>query len=194
MAMGERAKGEAGGSVQQGDIKAKSIYLHSKDVMYTMNKELKMTIFVLSAVIVVSVIPGCVDQGKTFLPSPTPTSSPVSLAPAFMPPELPKAPSTILVAEGAQIGSKKITLIHHGGDTISNAFKGEPPYWNSLVIKKNGVAFTGTIRLNGAVISAGNFAPGDELELFMENELTKDDIITVIHVPSESLLMRLKMS
>jgi hypothetical protein len=168
--------------------------MYNTDVACTMNKELKITILVLSAVIVFSVIPGCVDQGKTFLPSPTPTSSPVSLAPAFMPPEMPKSPSTTLVAEGAQIGSKKITLIHHGGDRITNAFKGEPPYWNSLVIKKNGVVFTGTIRLNGAAISAGNFAPGDELELFMENELTKNDIITVIHVPSESLLMRLKMS
>lgn len=159
-----------------------------------MNNEVKLTILVVSAVIVVSVISGCIDQGETFLPTLTPTSSPVSLAPAFIPPEMPKAPSTALVAEGAQIGSKKITLIHHGGDTIANAFKGEPPYWNSLEIKKNGVIYTGTIKLNGAVLSAGNFAPGDELELFMKNELTKDDIITVIHVPSESLLMRLKMS
>ena len=166
----------------------------NKDVIVAMNKAFKILILVLSVIIVVSVLPGCVNREEPLLPSPTPVSPPVSSMPDSIPSELLKVPFTTLVVEDAQMGSQKITVVHHGGDTIINSFKDEPPYWNCLEIKKNGAIITGTMKLNGAVLSAGNFAPGDELELFLEDELTEGDIITVIHTPSESLLLSLKIS
>jgi len=56
-----------------------------------------------------------------------------------------------------------MTLIHHGGDIIVDAFKEDAPYWNALEFKINGALYTGTVKLNGADISAGNFITGDEL-------------------------------
>ena len=100
------------------------------------------------------------------------------------------APNVALVVENAIAGSNKITLIHHGGDIIVDAFKGNAPYWNSLGVRINGSIYTGTVKLNGATVSAGDFKPGDELELFLGGELSDEDTITVIYIPTGDILLR----
>jgi hypothetical protein len=108
------------------------------------------------------------------------------------PTQRPKAPSTSLILTGYVDGANKITLIHHGGETIVDAFKGTPPYWNSLQVKINGALYTGTVKLNGATISAGDFKVGDELEFFLDQKVTSGDTIAVIHIPSADILQRIK--
>lgn len=99
-----------------------------------------------------------------------------------------------MTIENAYAGSSKITLIHHGGDTIVNAFKGNPPYWNYLEVRINGAVFSDILTLNGATVSSGDFKPGDELELSLDSGLNSDDSISVVYTPTGDLLQRATVS
>jgi len=103
-------------------------------------------------------------------------------------------PKVAIVVENAIAGSSRITLIHHGGDTIIDAFTGNAPYWNALEVRINGVIFTGSMKLNGASVSTGDFKPGDELDLSLEKELSVNDVITVVFTPTGDILQRVTLT
>ena len=109
-----------------------------------------------------------------------------------------KTPSTALVVEGVRQGATNISIFHHGGDTIVNAF--DDTYWGSMEIRINGVAHTNDVSLNNAWIASGNpnwastwgvtdFECGDILKLG-GLRLQSGDSITVVHIPTRSILQR----
>ena len=109
-----------------------------------------------------------------------------------------KTPSTALVVEGVSVNSPYMTLFHHGGDTIVNAF--DDTYWGSMEIRINGVAHTGDVALNNTWIASGNpnwastwgvtdFERGDILKLG-GLRLQLGDLITVVHIPTGAMIQR----
>lgn len=122
-----------------------------------------------------------------------------------------KAPNAALVLEGAVIDSHNISIIHHGGDPISRAFNGSfdntsgsKGAWNNMEIRINGSA-SGTydLTLNGDPLdSLGSenltvdwgttkFSPGDQLDIGWTGwNLTSDDSIAIVYIPSGDLLQR----
>ena len=124
-----------------------------------------------------------------------------------------KAPSTALVVEGVSPGKNvDVTLYHHGGNTISDAFNGNgtniEDMWDKLQVRVNGaIVKYGTtngsaaisLKMNGTERSttAGTwkttFAPGDQIKIEFA-ELETDDSLIVLHVPSDSILQRVTVS
>lgn len=152
------------------------------------------------AVVVVSMLVGCVEEEapvSTSKPTPTTPSgdgggSDGGTTPTPTLTQTLRAPYAALVLEGARAGSSEITLIHHGGETVVDAFKGDAPYWNSLGVWINGAIYEGAVKLNGGAVSAGDFKPGEELEIFLDQELT-NAYITVIYIPTGDILQRVKV-
>ena len=154
------------------------------------------------AVVVVSMLVGCVEEEapvSTSTPTPTTPSgdgggSDGGTTPTPTPTltQTLRAPYAALVLEGARAGSSKITLIHHGGETVVDAFKENAPYWNSLGVWINGVIYEGTVKLNDGAVSTGDFKPGEELELFLDQELTNAEI-TVIYIPTGDIMQRIRV-
>lgn len=127
------------------------------------------------------------------------------------------SPRAALVVEDAVVGKDRITLLHHGGETITTAFRdgasGTTHGWDALEVRINGRTFAldntvGTsISLNGSTpITSGStpeqwetkwkttkFAPGDELELVLKNTLKSGDTIAVVYTPSGDILQRVKV-
>ena len=112
-----------------------------------------------------------------------------------------KAPNSAIVVENAVASAtaKNVTLIHHGGDTIVDAFTtgtgATSTKWNKLAVRYNGGLFNGTSYLNDIESNAaawdGNFEPGDELKLNFASGLTAGDSITVVYTPTGDLLQRI---
>ncbi|MCD6456560.1 MAG: type IV pilin, partial [Methanophagales archaeon] len=117
-----------------------------------------------------------------------------------------KAPSAVLVVEGANANSDKLKIIHHGGDTIINAFcnpeeggaKGQfAGDWNYLEVRHKGKLCTlsGKSRLNGddtwnpGPNNYMHFAPGDELEI-MGLSLKAGDSIVILYTQTGDILQR----
>ena len=109
-----------------------------------------------------------------------------------------KAPSTALVVEGVRQGATNISIFHHGGDTIVDAF--DDIYWGSMEIRINGVVHTGDVALNNAWIASGNpnwastwgvtdFECGDILNVG-GLRLQSGDSIALVHIPTRSILQR----
>ena len=114
-----------------------------------------------------------------------------------------KAPNCALVVDGAVASTQtlNVTMIHHGGDTIVEAFgAGQGPTsgkWTKLEVRYNGAVFDGTSYLNG-VSNASNwtsadFKAGDELKLTF-GKLTSGDSLTVVFTPTGDVLQRITVT
>jgi FlaG/FlaF family flagellin (archaellin) len=108
-----------------------------------------------------------------------------------------KVTTAKLQIEGASVGSSSITIVHMGGDTISNAFTvnaSAPTHhldesvFNALEIRLNGALFEGNATLNTEVIAKPEFEAGDELVLQLEDPLKSGDQISILFVPSNQVL------
>ena len=117
-----------------------------------------------------------------------------------------KAPSTALVVEGVKPGTDvKVTVYHHGGDTIVDAFKAANASdasgkWNNLEVRLNGATVgSGDIdmlKMNKTDYTSAwkpNFEPGDQIKMRFTS-LAVGDSIAVVHVPSDSILQRVTVT
>jgi flagellin-like protein len=106
------------------------------------------------------------------------------------------APSSSLVIENAQRGETDVTLVHQGGDIITDAFVGAAPptNWDNIEVKINGVT---RVFLGNVAIPIGNndenFDPGEEIEITVV-ALASGDTIAVIYTPSGDILQRVKVA
>ena len=120
-----------------------------------------------------------------------------------------KAPSTALVVEGVKPGNNgvNVTIYHHGGDTVVDAFNsgtvGSGNYsqkWNNLEVRLNGATVgSGDIdmlKMNKTDYTSAwkpNFEPGDQIKMRF-TQLRVGDSIAVVHVPSDSILQRVTVT
>ena len=114
------------------------------------------------------------------------------------------APSSSIVIENAQRSANPInvTLIHQGGDIVTDAFTGTKgttkSEWNNIEVRHNGAIINTTSAwLNtGDVITtawATDFKPGDELKINFSS-LASADTIAVVYTPSGDMLQRVKVA
>jgi flagellin-like protein len=113
------------------------------------------------------------------------------------------APSSSIVIENARADNTNITVLHHGGDTITDAFSGTGA-WKNIEVKVNGKSFLtdGNASLNADWDPSSwgtNFAPGDELEINVSNAslsraLSSDDTIAVVYIPSGDIMQRVNVA
>ena len=114
-----------------------------------------------------------------------------------------RAPNVALVVEGVRAGTNvKVTIFHHGGDTISGAFTtatdAEPANkWDDLQVRLNGAIVSSTyadglwkngIGCNETTWTA-SFTPGDQLTITFKM-LDGSDTLSILHQPSETLILR----
>ena len=118
-----------------------------------------------------------------------------------------KAPSTALVVEGVKPGGNvKVTIYHHGGDTIVDAFNATAVTsgdasnkWNNLEVRLNGATVGSQInwlKMNNSNYTAAwkpNFEPGDQISMEFK-KLNVSDSIAVVHVPSDSIMQRVTVT
>lgn len=131
-----------------------------------------------------------------------------------------KAPNAALIVEDAVIDSHNISIIHHGGDKIANAFDGSyngsaadmTLLWDNMEIRFNGdPGGNSTISLNGKAINTTSnvtqrwgttaFSPGDQLDIdwtlatkpsgLTSWNLTTDDSLGIVYTPSRDVLQRI---
>ena len=117
-----------------------------------------------------------------------------------------KAPSAVLIIDGANANSDTLRISHHGGDTIADAF-GNPETgggrgqfagdWNYLEVRQNGELCTlsdksrlnGDVRWNPGPNRYTRFAPGDELEI-SGLSLNTGDSIEIHYTQTGDILQR----
>ena len=110
-----------------------------------------------------------------------------------------KAPNSALVVEDARVGNTNVTVIHHGGDTIVDAFTVNGTTvdgWKNLIVKHNGTdigdtSWTGIVTLGGD--TDANFASGEQLRIKV-SELASGDTITVVYMVTGDLMQRVKVA
>ncbi len=124
---------------------------------------------------------------------------------------LKKTPNAAFAVEGAYEGSKSMTIIHHGRDTIVHAFSGTTDGqlgtadWGEIEVRINGAVFAeadpanATTRLNGATgFGTAGFGVGDELRLYMsdsaQGSLRAGDSISVVYTPTGDTLQRVTVT
>ena len=117
-----------------------------------------------------------------------------------------KAPSTALVVEGVQPGDNvTVTIYHHGGDTIVDAFEStadsDPSKkWKNVEVRLNG-ATVGSSEINWLKMNNSycnetwktNFEPGDQISMEFQR-LNVSDSIAVVHTPSDSIMQRVTVT
>ena len=122
-----------------------------------------------------------------------------------------KAPSTALVVEGVKPGNNgvTVTIYHHGGDTIVDAFvdtavndtSGDASEkWNNLEVRLNG-ATVGSSEINWLKMNNSycnetwktNFEPGDQISMEFQRRNVSDSI-AVVHTPSDSIMQRVTVT
>ena len=103
-----------------------------------------------------------------------------------------KAPNSALVIEDAAKDKTSITVIHHGGDTITDAFDTTGDKWNNLVVKQNGTNLNYSLDIVTEP-SNDNFDSGEELKINV-TKLESGDTITVVYIPSGDILQRVKVA
>ena len=107
--------------------------------------------------------------------------------------DIQKAPSTALVVEDAGVGSPKITIIHYGGDTITNAFNLTAEKWDKMTVKRNGTDIDFSMYVTPPS-GNNNFEAGEEIKISMLPNLVSDETITVVYTPSGDVLQRIKIA
>ncbi len=125
------------------------------------------------------------------------------------------APSAALVVDGAQDGKPEFTVLHHGGEIITQAFREnvqDDSCWDEMEVKLNGRTLTfadgrvDEIFLNGTASNESSgqptrwgttvFAPGDEVKITLDSStsppltLKSGDTIAVVFVPSGDIMQR----
>ncbi len=106
-----------------------------------------------------------------------------------------KSPNAALVVEDAAVGKTNITIIHHGGDPIVDAFKNETGTggnWSNLEVKLEGE------NIEWANVTVGgdknlNFESGEQMEITV-SALKSGDSIAVVYTPSGDILQRVKVA
>ncbi|MBN1455879.1 MAG: type IV pilin N-terminal domain-containing protein [Methanomicrobia archaeon] len=104
--------------------------------------------------------------------------------------------SVNIMIEGAKPGSDQVTIVHMGGDTLSNAFQPtdervlNETVCENLEIRINGAIYAGNATLNRGSISKPDFEIADELELLLAPgaELKSGDRISVVSVSGGQVL------
>ena len=129
-----------------------------------------------------------------------------------------KAPSTALVVEGVKPGTEvNVTIYHHGGDTIVDAFNATgvsngqdaSNKWKNIEVRLNGATVGGTVsnttitggeikalQMNESYCNAAwkpNFEPGDQISMTF-SKLEVGDSIAVVHTPSDSIMQRVTVT
>jgi flagellin-like protein len=109
-----------------------------------------------------------------------------------------KAPSAAFVVEGAVSGfnTTEVTIIHHGGDKILDAFDSEniDAPWMNMEVRYLGAPFDGNVTLNNDPINGTcDFEAGDEIVLYFDM-LYPGDSITVVYTPTENVLQRITVT
>jgi flagellin-like protein len=119
-----------------------------------------------------------------------------------------KAPSTALVVEGAKVSTDatNVTIFHHGGDTITEAFSSDVgnitigTMWDNLEVRLNGAEVTGSVanfvEINGVNCTDNtktSFEPGDQLKINFAS-LSEGDALVILHEPSDNILQRITIS
>ena len=107
-----------------------------------------------------------------------------------------------IVIEDAEVGSSNVTIVHMGGDKISNAFvpsyvyKVNASIFENIEVRINGEVYEGWASLNNGAISKPDFAAGDELELGLGAgwRLHSGDSIAVVYTPTGDILQRVKVT
>ncbi len=125
-----------------------------------------------------------------------------------------KAPNAALVVDGANRGSTTVTIIHHGGDTIVEAFAAGTQLggdntgnWSSLEVRINGDVYTNTGATAKPTLNSANFSltgtatddfeAGDEIKLqFVSGAshavpLGSGDSIAIVFTETGDLLQRI---
>ena len=118
-----------------------------------------------------------------------------------------KAPSAAMVVEGVHAGNGvNVSLFHHGGDTITEAFNITANHtvanladtWQNIELRYNGKKVDTSIAsgvwlndesYNNATIWDDNFDSGDLLKVKFKT-LAPDDSLVILHAPSDSILQR----
>jgi len=106
-----------------------------------------------------------------------------------------KAPNSALVVEDAVADSKQVKIIHHGGDTIINAFNGTGDAnddFKNLKIKVNGVDRVWN-NVSGAIGDDDtNFESGEQITLTVD-ALVSGDTIAMVFAPTGDILQRVSV-
>jgi len=106
------------------------------------------------------------------------------------------APNSALVFENADLGKTNITLVHHGGDSITNAFTDTNPTtgnWGDMIVKLNGVdvSWQNNVMVGGDTDT--NFESGEQLKIRV-TALASGDTISVVYKPTGDILQRVKVA
>jgi flagellin-like protein len=106
-----------------------------------------------------------------------------------------KAPNCALVVEDAVVDSTQIKVIHHGGDTIINAFNGSGTVNNNfknIQVKINGVDQVWA-NVTGAIGDDDtNFESGEQITLGV-SALASGDTISMVFTPTGDILQRVSV-
>lgn len=105
-----------------------------------------------------------------------------------------KSPNSALVIEDATVTKTNVTIIHHGGDTITDAYNStdKPADWDSIIIKQNGADIAWSDVVEGGDNDA-NFESGEQLKVKV-TELESGHTISVVYIPSGDILQRVKVA
>lgn len=103
-----------------------------------------------------------------------------------------RAPNAALVFENTDLNKTNITLVHHGGDTITNAFTDSGDNWGDMVVKLNGVDVTWATNVTIGGDTDPNFESGEQLRIKVR-ELQSGDTISVVYRPTGDILQRVKV-
>ena len=105
-----------------------------------------------------------------------------------------KAPNAALVFEDADAGKTNVTLVHHGGDSITDAFTGTPASgWGDIVVKHNGTNIDWDTNVIPSDTGDNNFGSGEELKITVP-ALKSSDTLTVVYTPTGDVLQRVKVA
>ncbi len=105
-----------------------------------------------------------------------------------------KAPSSSIVIENAQRDEINVTVVHRGGDIITDAFS-DTDDWDNIEVKRNGVTrgFSNVTTQIGD--NNSHFDPGEEIEINITGGgLASGDTIAVVYTPSGDMLQRVKVA
>lgn len=112
------------------------------------------------------------------------------------------APNAALLIENAEDGKSSITVVHHGGDTIAEAFTASPPTnldATTLLVKINGAPQTVSDAADIKADSDRHFESTEEIKFAIldiggSTTLSSGDAISVVYVPTGDVLQRVKVS
>jgi flagellin-like protein len=106
-----------------------------------------------------------------------------------------KAPNAALVFEDADAGKYVVTLVHHGGDTITDAFSGTPASdWGDMIVKHNGATIDWGTNVTVGGNNDDNFGSGEQLAINVSTKLVSGDTLSVVYGPTGDVLQRVKVA